>query len=903
MNTIVLQNLRFPLRLINFTNVYLKNGGTVLSDNKIISQLSKLEILDYFFPALLIQKLPDTSEEASYDYASCYILSPRKQGVLSNLGSYKQKINNIEDCLLGNSRDESTYKNYTVAHNMIRRAANDLFVREDVFRDTARNLRRIYENRLDESQQESLSAWMHSFLELCKSIETKTKCTADRRDGFSFDSDVYDALIERADSLLKEQKDSDCWAWLCIGSLLGNYVSPLLKKYSADFSSMRISAPSSDTYRLISSPSVITDPYFRGRDAYLKQIHDMFREGQRVIFLHGISGIGKTEIVREYASIYRNEYDTIIYAVYESSIRDLIIHDMPFETSPAVRRITVNGEPESDEAYFRRKLDIIKKASTERTLIIIDNFNTERDDDLKELIEGRYHLLFTTQYDIWHSYASIRIDEIKDMDSLIEIFMNHYQGYAVEKDDPDLIRLIQSARCHTYTVVLLAHHMENSGQTAAEMIEALRVKGILSLNEKVSMSGNSEDEAYQKLVHMFSVFRFSEEEKRVLQLLSLLPLTGIPPMVFRKWADLSSTRAIVSLERQGWILRSSQGIALHPVVRRVIQYALPVQTDSLRSFLDHAADTLANENSWHYTQAEKEQYCSIASGILSFLPGINENTVRFIQSASIIFGYSGKTEEAIRLSEQLYQYRYNTEGERSFETARAAYRVGWQYLYNSRLDNTLKNAELWMRRAYDLFQKTNLDTNQKKAMYCGVLENLASLYLKKYEMTHHSEDLDSAETYAMQGVTAARKWLTDYTKDKKSPAGNLLRLADVYMVLQKYEEAEKLINEAHTILSYMYKDDDHKDPDILRATSRKAAVLYDLGRYEESLAETEKNISAYQLFFGDDNSSCFDQLVLKYRNCLKLNKTGEAEETKKEALRLGQKLYPAGSAKLRDLIR
>ena len=186
-------------------------------------------------------------------------------------------------------------------------------------------------------------------------------------------------------------------------------------------------------------------------------------------------------------------------------------------------------------------------------------------------------------------------------------------------------------------------------------------------------------------------------------------------------------------------------------------------------------------------------------------------------------------------------------------------------------------------------------------MYCGVLENLAGLYLKKYEMTHHSEDLDSAETYAVQGVTAARKWLTDYTNDKKSPAGNLLRLADVYMVSRKYDDAEKLINEAHTILSYMYKDDDHKDPDILRATSRKAAILYHLGRYEESLAETEKNINAYQLFYGDDNPSCFDQLVLKYRNCLKLNRSDEAEETKKEALRLGQKLYPAGSAKLRDL--
>jgi tetratricopeptide (TPR) repeat protein len=367
-------------------------------------------------------------------------------------------------------------------------------------------------------------------------------------------------------------------------------------------------------------------------------------------------------------------------------------------------------------------------------------------------------------------------------------------------------------------------------------------------------------------------------------------------MVFRQWSDLSSTRTIVSLERQGWIIRNNGSIALHPVVRSVIRYELPVKTDDLTTFLGHAADMLMSDQTWHFSLTEKQQYASIASEILSFIPELNENTVRFCQSAAVLYVYTGRLEEAVELGKKLYAYTLAKEGEQSFETARASYRIGWAYLFNNRTDE----AEEWMLKTYELLANIPIGTTHEKTMYCGVLENLAKLYLKKYEQTNDKKDLEKAEEYAEKNVSLSRKWLTNYAEDRRSPAGSLLKLADIYMVSGEYEKAEKLIDEAHTILSLIYRDDEHKDPDILRATSRKASVLYHLGKYSESLEETEKNIAAYRMFYNDSNPSLFDQFVLKYRNCRKLGMNDQAEKTEKEAMRIGRKFYPKDSAKLRN---
>ena len=878
----------FPLRMINFVKKYLDIGGMIQDENRVIGQLSKLQVIDYFYPSLFVRKLTESGDEAEYNYEICYILAPKKQGVLSNWGSYKQKINNLEDCLLGNSRDENTYKNYTAAHNMLRRAMSDLTSQETLCRDIVSNLQNIYTKQLGEEQKQIVNAWMGNLIEKCKEEKTIRICTEERIDGLSYDREVYDSLIEIVSSLYEEGNYQDCWTWMCLGSLFGNYISRLMKKYRPDFSPVSGKDRYTETYLLMSSPSAIVKPFFCGRDKDLEAINELFTSGNRVVFLYGIGGIGKTEIARQYARKYHDRYDVIVHAFYENSIKDLVIADTPFETKPTLPRLSFNGAEETDDAYFKRKLDVIKKASDERTLLVIDNFNTENDEYLDELINGRYRLLFTTQYDYSQNYPSLKIGEISDMEDLIDIFMHNYQGYAVDKYDPALTELIRSVNCHTFTIVLLAHHMENSGQSAEEMLEALNKEGI------VSLSGNT-DEAYQNLVRMFRVFEFSEEEQRVLQLLSLLPLSGTPPMVFKGWADLPDTSILLRLERRGWISRSEGGIALHPVVQKVVRHVLPVKDISeISSFLDRAADSIEEGRAWNYPTKTKQNYSAVAREIwntVHMLPNyICSETERFFANASNLFSFAGQMELSESLGRELYEYCLKADGEYSYSTAHIMYRRGWNFLFNYQGMKSLENAENCLGKSYEIFSKLPMETLKEQDDYINLLANLSKLYSMIYETTNEREVFRKAREYAFQSLHAGEKYM-----NRRSGA-SLLRIADILMEDGELEEAKTYIDEAYEIIIRKYKDSSRKNSDVLRATSRRAKVLYLLGESspglrEKALKETEMNLNAYREYYGTDSLSYFNQLVLKVQICLSLGKIETAKETQKQALETGAKLF------------
>ncbi|MBO4954305.1 MAG: TIR domain-containing protein, partial [Clostridia bacterium] len=151
------------------------------------------------------------------------------------------------------------------------------------------------------------------------------------------------------------------------------------------------------TERLRSTPNVLPKKVFYGRDTVLDEIKGRFDAGERVLFLQGIGGIGKTQIVKQFAQRHQKDYDTIVYATYNGSLKELVLSDTYFDLEPEMnRRVLADGSLESDDDFFYRKLEKIKKLADERTLIIIDNFDVEGDEALATMMEGRYHLLFTT---------------------------------------------------------------------------------------------------------------------------------------------------------------------------------------------------------------------------------------------------------------------------------------------------------------------------------------------------------------------------------------------------------------------------------------------------------------------------------------------------------------------------
>ena len=103
-------------------------------------------------------------------------------------------------------------------------------------------------------------------------------------------------------------------------------------------------------------------------------------------------------------------------------------------------------------------------------IIIIDNYDVMDDEHFAELLDAKYKLLITTRCDHSRLYPTIKIEPLDSIEQLRRVFLENYQGYMVDEDDEHLNELIQLVNRHTYTIVLIAQHMENSGQTTEEMI-------------------------------------------------------------------------------------------------------------------------------------------------------------------------------------------------------------------------------------------------------------------------------------------------------------------------------------------------------------------------------------------------------------------------------------------------
>ena len=93
---------------------------------------------------------------------------------------------------------------------------------------------------------------------------------------------------------------------------------------------------------------------FVGRRQEIAKTGNILKEKQLAI-LSGIGGIGKTETARRYAFINRNQYDTVAFLVFESSIKKLVCDE-----------VEINGiskdETETEEDYFQRKISLMQKS-------------------------------------------------------------------------------------------------------------------------------------------------------------------------------------------------------------------------------------------------------------------------------------------------------------------------------------------------------------------------------------------------------------------------------------------------------------------------------------------------------------------------------------------------------------
>lgn len=646
--------------------------------------------------------------------------------------------------------------------------------------------------------------------------------------------------------------------------------------------------------RLMSTATVIPKKVFLGRDDALKELRDGFLSGERVQFLYGIGGIGKTQIAKQYVKKYGDAYDTVVFATYNGSICELVTANAPFCLEPELQPFTLaDGSTESAVDFFKRKVEKIKSVTDGRTLIVIDNFDTDRDEDLGQLLEGKYHLLITTRSDYSKFYPTVKVDAIQSMDCLKEIFMQNYDGYDVEEDDPDLETLIELVNRHTYTVELLAQHMENSGQTAAEMVDALKKEGISSLNEEIRGADMQTNTAYENLLKMFRLFTLNEEEKQVLTYLSFMPVDGVNVRRFREWSQLDSCKIIKELETKSWLIKNGEGIALHPVIRDVIKHEIPVTQENCGAFLERFTSAIEDKKMWGEKRSGKLRYAQIGRNIAERFPEINPQTEDFYYFLQCLLSFDVDVPAAIQLSVRLYDYYRSAYGENAFKTARAAFKCGWVY---TRDVNSLENVETaipWLEQADRIFAQAEMRDTDEISRHTMNRRCLSKMYLAKFKYTGEAVFYEKAKAIAEDTVTLSMKYfkLGDFHYAKI--AGDWMQLAEILLAGDNPAEALSVNERAIGHLVAHYGNEENSDMTL--AYDIKSTALYNLERFAEALTVTRKSAELYEEYFGNTHPKIHVLYQRMGDCCIHLGNPVGAKEHYEKALQSAERVYAADS--------
>ena len=301
--------------------------------------------------------------------------------------------------------------------------------------------------------------------------------------------------------------------------------------------------------------------HFCGRESELEAVHEMLLEKDKV-FLHGIPGIGKSELAKAYAKVHKKDYTNILFITWSGSLkRD--VADLSF---------TDDLPSGSEEERFRRHNQFLRTLKPD-TLLIIDNFNTtdERDKYLPVVMNYRCRVLVTTRSNL-PDRNHFLVKEIADRETLFQMCAKLYPD--AERNRSTVEKIMESVHYHTFAVEIAVRLLETGILEPQEVLEKLRMeKASFDAADKIHVSkdGKSVKATYYDHIHtLFGLFRLAAGQREIMRCLSLIPPAGISARLFGKWMGFHDLNGINEMEELGFLEPvPGRKIRLHPMMKDV----------------------------------------------------------------------------------------------------------------------------------------------------------------------------------------------------------------------------------------------------------------------------------------------------------------------------------------------
>ncbi len=624
---------------------------------------------------------------------------------------------------------------------------------------------------------------------------------------------------------------------------------------------------------------------FTGRAEELQTIREHFENGEHCVFLYGMGGIGKSEVAKAYAKMYRHDYETILFATYQQSLLQLITDDRAIPIKGFARGGVNGGQVETTEHYFARKMDVLMELASPKTLLIVDNFDVEEDPLLEEVLRLSCHFLITTRTNFEDSgYPCVMLEAMDPERDLLPIMERLDRPYKPEERGT-VLAIMELLDRHTYAISLTASQMKAGHIKPAKMLDMLEKEGLRYRTGSTFSRGlrTQKGTAYSYIRAMFDFSNLSETDIYLMQCLCCAPLEGIDIDLFLELTGLEEFDVLRRLITLNWVQQDPENdtVRLHMLLHELMEEErTPTVAAVLPYFL--ALESKIG-NAWNQSQGENLPYKGPALALMRYFPELSREHLRKWDTYSTYAWIMNEFEaaEVCALKQfALARELYGIHGETSYFAIRVA------AVYHNQ--NDLQRARPWYRKAKEISEALGVVTLES-------VQTIFKLARNDMQLGYFQE--------AEAGIGRARALMQGLHDAEPDPDRKMMYQTYIFPMIMAqallcggrgdHEEALAKAEEVtRELLLGKYPDQEGN----FCIYGRAMAVLYGAAGKPDTAEEWIRQALETSSDFHGENTSYTVQCLEIYGDVLvQSNRLAEAAEQYKQALNRTEKYFPGST--------
>ena len=314
-----------------------------------------------------------------------------------------------------------------------------------------------------------------------------------------------------------------------------------------------------------------TTCHFVGRIDELTKLHCAL-EDSSLVFVRGVGGIGKTELMRKYLSIHQDEYDAVVFMLYNGSV------------SECLQDIEIIGVDSQD----KDKKSLLKEiCDNDKILLVLDNYDVapNESEDLEALLDLNCKVIVTTRTDFTERNPSARFIEVAGLseETLQVIFENESELTLSNSEFEELKPILSIGKQCTYFWSMIARLVKEGAYTVSEIAKKVS-DGLEDLEESEEIF-DTKDGSYinttvaAALLVLFNLDKLNHIDFEVLKAMYFLDCLNMDKRQIKEMLTFSETKLMTSfntLVKKGYIqkftIASREVYHISDVLKNVLEY-------------------------------------------------------------------------------------------------------------------------------------------------------------------------------------------------------------------------------------------------------------------------------------------------------------------------------------------